>query len=180
MNNEYLRELYFGYATQYYVVGRYAAISSVTPVAGNLLHHAVEIALKGHLANSMSSSELKDNFKHNLSKLWGAFKNTLPTSDLEKYDTVISRLDQFETIRYPDHTSEFGMLVLHNVTKVLNRSKPKLPSPVPRYDLRLQEVDTLFDEIFNASSVNPKFFMSGLSKEAKNYLSEENATRWSG
>lgn len=155
-------------------------ISGLAPVAGNLLHHAVEMALKGHLVNSVSNSELKEELKHNLSKLWRTFKNIFPASDLTKYDVVISRLEQFETIRYPDHIAEHGMLVSHNVVKVPNLPKPKLPGPVPRYDLRLQEIDTLFDEIFNYSSVNPKFFMSGLSKVAKEYVKEENATRWAG
>lgn len=180
MNKEDLRQLYFSTATQYYVVGRYAVISGIAPVAGNLLHHAVEMALKGYLINSMSSSKLKDNIGHSLNKLWEIFKNTLPASDLKKYDTMISRLENFETIRYPDHVAEHGMLVQFDVGKVTNRSKPKLPGSVPRYDLRLQDIDDLFDEIFNSSSVNPSFFMSGLSQFAKEYLKKENKTRWGG
>ena len=87
-----LSELYFGAATQYYVVGRYAVFSNLTPVAGDLLHHAVEMALKGHLASSRSASDLKGP-KHSLTKLWRAFKKSLPMADLKKYDIVIARFE---------------------------------------------------------------------------------------
>ena len=176
---EDLRELYFNAATQYYVVGRYAVFSGLTPVAGNLLHHAVEMALKGHLASSLSVSDLKD-YKHSLSRLWRIFRKSLPTADLKKYDTMVARLDQFETIRYPEHIAKHGMLVQHDAAKVRHRSKAKLPRPVPRYDLRLQDVDALFDAIFEYSSVNPKFFISGLNSIARKFLVEDNATRWAG
>ncbi len=33
----------------YYVAGRFAALSGIFPVAGNQLHHAVEMLLKGAL-----------------------------------------------------------------------------------------------------------------------------------
>ena len=38
---------YFRFGTQYYVAGRYAALVWLIPVAGNLLHHAIEMYLKG-------------------------------------------------------------------------------------------------------------------------------------
>ena len=174
-----LHELYFGAATQYYVVGRYAVFSGLTPVAGNLLHHAVEMALKGHLASSLSASDLKGH-KHSLTKLWRTFKKSLPMADLKKYDTVIARLDQFETIRYPEHIAKHGMLALQDAAKVQSRSKMKLPRPVPRYDLRLQDVDALLDVVFDSSSVNPKFFVAGLNPIARKYLTENNATRLAG
>ena len=174
-----LRELYFGTATQYYVAGRYAMFTGLVPVAGNLLHQAVEMALKGHLATTLSTSDLK-NHKHSLHKLWRTFKKNLPTAHLKKYDSVITRLDQFETIRYPEHIAKHGMLVLQDAAKVRSRSKAKVHQTVPRYDLRLQDVDALLDAVFDSSSVNPKFFVTGLNSLAKKYLVMENATRLAG
>jgi hypothetical protein len=52
--------LFFSTGTQYYVSGRYAVTAGLSPVAGNLLHHAVEMSLKGGLARSMELKELKD------------------------------------------------------------------------------------------------------------------------
>lgn len=171
-----LRELYFGAATQYYIVGRYAVFSGLNPVAGNLLHHAVEMALKGHLASKLSASDLKNVYKHSLCMLWRTFKESLPTADLSKYDAVIARLDQFETIRYPEHIVKHGMCVLQDVTQRRSQSKMKLPQPVPRYDLCLQDVDALFEAIFVSSSVNPKFFFTRLGAIARKYLVENNTT----
>jgi hypothetical protein len=170
-----LCELYFGAATQYYVAGRYAVFAGLTPIAGNLLHHAVEMAMKGHLARTVSPSDLKDH-KHSLSTLWRTFKENLPTADLKRYDTVIARLDQLETIRYPEHIAKHGMLVMQDAAKVQSRKKAKLPQTIPHYDLRLQDVDALLDAIFASSSVNPKFFVAGLNSAAKKYLAENNAT----
>jgi len=34
-------------AIDYYAVGRYAVFAGLNPTAGNLLHHAVEMCLKG-------------------------------------------------------------------------------------------------------------------------------------
>ena len=51
---EAARSEFFSAGTQYYVAGRYAVIVGLIPVAGNLLHHAVEMFLKGGLASSIS------------------------------------------------------------------------------------------------------------------------------
>mgnify|MGYP001603489623 CR=1 FL=1 len=175
-----LRELYFGAATQYYIVGRYAVFSGLNPVAGNLLHHAVEMALKGHLASKLSATDLKNDYKHSLCKLWRTFKKSLPTAVLSKHDAVIAQLDQFETIRYPEHIVKHGMCVLQDVTQRRSQSKTKLPQPVPRYDLCLKDVDTLLEAIFASSSVNTKFFVMGLNTIARKYLVENNTTSFAG
>ena len=51
-------ELFFSSATQYYVSGRYAVFAGLTPVVGNLLHHAVEMYLKGALSKTMTLDQL--------------------------------------------------------------------------------------------------------------------------
>ena len=48
-NGERLQAEYFKIATDYYIAGRYAYFSALIPTAGNLLHHAVELYLKGYL-----------------------------------------------------------------------------------------------------------------------------------
>ena len=40
--------VYLRIAIQYYVVGRHAALRGQMPVAGNVVHHAVEMLLKRH------------------------------------------------------------------------------------------------------------------------------------
>jgi hypothetical protein len=42
--------LFISAGMDYYVAGRYAVFAGLNPTAANLLHHAVEMALKGALA----------------------------------------------------------------------------------------------------------------------------------
>jgi hypothetical protein len=59
-------EEFFKMAGQYYVVGRFAAFAGLIPITGNLLHHAVEMFLKGGLSkNGVSLVDLKK-MGHNL------------------------------------------------------------------------------------------------------------------
>ncbi len=175
-------ELYSGNALQYYIVGRFAVFTNLR-VAGNLLHHAVEMALKGHLSRSLSPANLKK-LKHSLGKLWPSFKESVSTSGLEKHDTVISRLIPFETVRYPDHAAEHGarFLISPGVAPKSHskRLREKLPRSVPRYDIYLGDVDALLAAIFAAASINPKFFSQGLKEAALDYLTTDNPTDFWG
>ena len=47
-----------------YAVGRYAVFAGLNPTAGNLLHHAVEMCLKGALAKKGKSPD--DLIRHRL------------------------------------------------------------------------------------------------------------------
>jgi hypothetical protein len=52
-NTKDLKDLYFRYATDYYVAARFAFFARSMPTAGNLFHHAVELYLKGSLLMSL-------------------------------------------------------------------------------------------------------------------------------
>ena len=91
-------ERFFSTACDYYIAGRFAAFARLNPVVGNLLHHAVEMYLKGALAKTKSLTDLKS-FLHNLPKLWEAFKQQANDAALTRFDTTIADLHQFEDIR---------------------------------------------------------------------------------
>ena len=42
-----VRMNFFGFGYQYYLAGRYAVAAQLLPIAANLLHHAIEMLLKG-------------------------------------------------------------------------------------------------------------------------------------
>ena len=88
-------------ACQYYVTARFAMEAQCMLVCGTLFHHAVEMALKAGLAKTRKLSDLKD-MGHDLKKLWRAYKADFPDPKLKRHDQTISRLDKFETLRYPD------------------------------------------------------------------------------
>jgi hypothetical protein len=50
----------------------------------------------------------------------------------------------------------------------------------PKYELYLDELDALVGRVFEATSVNPAFFLAGLQPRAREYLIEANAQCWAG
>jgi hypothetical protein len=69
-------EEFFKTAGQYYVGGRFAAFAGFIPITGNLLHHAVEMFLKGGLSKNGSSLVDLKKMNHNLPNIWAKFKAT--------------------------------------------------------------------------------------------------------
>jgi hypothetical protein len=144
------------------------------------LHHAIELAFKGGLARTTSPEDLKRKYMHSLRQLWRDFKQSVSDSRLDRFDRVVSELDHFETIRYPDHFEQYGILVsIASIRRDQEAKGPtRLPSPVPRYRLFLPEVDELLDAVFVCTSVNPAFFKGEVFKtEAQEFLARDNATR---
>lgn len=177
---DHSRVRYFSLAVQYYVAGRFAVHAGLNPVAGNLLHHALELALKGGLARVTSSEDLKKKYMHSLNPLWRDFKSIVSDPRLVRLDPVVSELDHFETIRYPEHVEQHGMLSL--IAPIPRnqdvKGRSRLPSPVPRYKLYLPEIDELLDAVFIGASVNPAFFKGEVFKsEARDFLGRDNVTR---
>ena len=173
------RHRYFSLAVQYYIAGRFAVHAGLNPVAGNLLHHAIELALKGGLARTKSAEDLKNNYMHSLDKLWRDFKLCVDSPPPVRLDRIVSGLDQFETIRYPEHVEQHGMF---SMIAPFRRDQDVKGSSgmgsVLRYKLYLPEIDELLDAIFVGSDTSPAFFRGELVKnEARDFLARDNATR---
>jgi hypothetical protein len=164
--------------TQYYVAGRYAVIAGLMPVAGNLLHHAIEMCLKGALSKKAGKSlqQLRD-LHHKLGPIWAEFKSQVRDPSLNQFDEVVADIDRFEDIRYPDRVLKQGALISIGTGK-----KPSTPmqitssSPLPpSYVLWLGEVDHLIAKVLATASINPKFFTSSFMKPAaRQYLTDQN------
>lgn len=108
---------FFTLATQYYVAGRYAAQVTGIPVAGNLLHHAIEMYLKGGLGKKgLTLAELKK-LGHNLPAIWEAFKSKFGLSTSSPHNQVIRDLHDFEELRYPDSVLNRGMMGRISMTR---------------------------------------------------------------
>jgi hypothetical protein len=98
---------FYAIGLQYHAAARFAAVSALMPVSGNLFHHALEMILKGKLTHTLSLDRLKK-CGHDLRKVWRRFKRMLPTEQLSPFDDLIAKLDQFETLRYPDDLLKRG------------------------------------------------------------------------
>jgi hypothetical protein len=170
--------LFFTLATQYYVTGRYAALAGLAPVAGNLVHHAIEMYLKGGLSKTMGLGELRK-LSHKLPKVWEAFKLQAGDPSLARFDSLMSALDAFEEVRYPDSILARGMAVTVGVRRAVPRSAVTSSCPAPTYEMYMEETDELVGKIFEVAAVNP-FFLTGLTKRAREYLKESNTQSWAG
>ena len=156
-------------AVQYYAAGRHAAIAQLNPVLGNLLHHAVEMALKASLTDCKTLLQLKD-LGHDLTKIWTQFKLRYSTAVAAPYDAIVTGLQKFEELRYPDSVLARGAMMELVLFKE-HVTTPRNPSPsVPRYLLVLEEIDELQTFIFRTVGINPLFFTGSMSEEAKRYL----------
>ena len=93
---------YLPLAVQHYVGGRILALQMHMPVAGNILHHAVELFLKAQIAEYTPTKELANSKKygHHLDLLWHEYTRRVPACPEYHFETI-SELDRFEEIRYP-------------------------------------------------------------------------------
>jgi hypothetical protein len=172
MNEDHM---FFSAAVQYYVTGRYAVFAQLNPIAANLLHHAVEMLLKGYLSKTLSLQELK-RLGHHLPRLWAECKALVINHNLDRLDTVVKKLNAFEGLRYPDSVLEKGAGTAIGVGPLsLSIATDGPPRPEPVYELCLEEVDELVQEIFSFSSVNPAAYACSLSFAAKNDLRRDNS-----
>jgi len=170
------RELYFSTGNQYYVSGRFAAFAGFIPVASNLLHHAVEMYLKGELSKKLSDEQLRQELGHKLPRIWERFKGSVGDPALDRFDEVIVELDHWELIRYPDEIMKKGMSGGIKIAKKERRSGPTYyNNPIPTYTVSIYEIDELVQVIHAASSVNPRLIEDLMMDEReKDYLYREN------
>jgi hypothetical protein len=160
--------LFISAGMHYYVAGRYAVFAGLNPTAANLLHHAVEMALKGALVKKGIDLKALKGLGHNLSRLWREFTRQYGIAG-STFDGVVAELQRFETIRYPDEILKQGLASL------ISRGKPSPPSGHTTHALWLGEIDELMDKIFTVGSINHKAYLNGIHKtEAKEYLIKEN------
>src|SRR5260370_15917615 len=87
---------------QNYIAGRSAFLADLHPVAGSLLHHAIEYFMKGALSKNRTLDELR-RLLHRLPDLWAAFKaEGAGALSLARFDAVVATLHAHWDLRYPD------------------------------------------------------------------------------
>jgi len=168
-----LQQLYFDIALQYHVSARFAAISGLLPVSGNLFHHALEMYLKGYFCKDLNEAQLR-NLHHNLRKLWRRFKAEVADQSLNQFDHAIAQLNRFERIRYPEEIERLGLRASIAFKKgdVAVKTPPK--SQEPSYEVTIDDLDALAKAIMENSRINPKFFTNRLKGDALTYLQQQN------
>lgn len=164
---------FFRMGTHYYVAGRFAALSGLFPVAGNLLHHAIEMYLKGALVRLLGLNGLRD-LGHDLDHIWNAYKARVSPADATSLDSPISELQRFERLRYPDTVVREGMDAAFTIFRGQQAEITGPNGPLRPYSLVLEDVDALVKSIFRDAGVNPRFHLQHLRDDAKAILSKHN------
>ncbi len=158
---------------QYYVAGRAAAIAHLSPVCGNLLHHAVELSLKAALTDVRTMPELKK-LNHNLKKIWAEFTNSFPNANIPAFNQAVVQLDKFEDLRYPNFVLANGAMIRFDLFRehvIPNQSgKPCEDPSLPQFLLVLEDIDALQELILEKASINPPAYTNSMSKQAREYL----------
>ena len=166
--SDMMDHLFISAGMHYYVAGRYAVFAGLNPTAANLLHHAVEMALKGALAKKGMDLKALKGLSHDLPRIWREFTAQYGI-DGSTFDGVIAELQKFETVRYPDEIIKQGL------TSSIGRGKPSPPSGHMTHALWLGEIDELVDKVFTVGSISHKAFVSCVPMpEARDYLIKEN------
>jgi hypothetical protein len=163
----------------YYVAGRFSALPGRSLiVSGNIMHHAIEMLLKGALCKAQGHSQQQIRaMNHKLTKAWEAFKKAFRSDPprLNRFDSAVKDLDKFEDLRYPDKllsSGMFGSLILKR-SHVAQTSHTDLRGyVVPEYRYVIEDVDELVKVIFEVGSINPQFFQ--VSDRALEILRENN------
>ena len=96
--------------------------------------------------------DLKRTFKHNLPKMWNAFKDEFLSTRLVQFDTTITELQKFEKIRHPEGLSEQGGLLFAEWKE--NSLQESLEPMFPTYRINVILIDYLVLKIFETSSSN--------------------------
>ncbi len=167
------------WATQYYVAGRLAARTFLSPIYANLLHHAVEMFLKTALQEVISRHEMRNTYRHDIEKLWQRFKEEEADPGLDRFDATVRALHEFEELRYPDKIPHSAIMIAvtwqpsHAVTSYA-------ATPTKQYEVFISDIDRLVIEIMKRIPLNPKFFTNMVSLSGREALKYQNphATDW--
>lgn len=132
--------------------------------------------LKGGLSKSKVNLKELKKLDHNLVAIWDAFKNQFKGGTLDEFDELVSTLNAFAELRYPDSVIIKGMACLISIKRPLSTaSATGVGAHVPQYIICLEDIDRLTATIFSVASVNPKFFIGHPNDAAKQWLEEDNA-----
>lgn len=159
---DFYTEKCFDYGMQYYVAARFAVSAGFIPVGATLAHHALEAMLKGCAAEGATKEQIlkfgyKQNFGHDLLKLWKAFIAKHPKLRLHGFKTMIRQLNDFEKIRFAEQLIGRGTLIEVAFTTPSKQHGPR-PRTARRFMLRMDLFDKLVRTIFKAANKNPAFY----------------------
>jgi hypothetical protein len=143
-------------------------------ICGNLFHHAVEMLLKSGLAKKGKGLDELRLMRHDLKKLWRAYKAEYPVGTLDRHSTTINALNKWDDIRYPN--PDFGSI---GVGLQWSGKPPEVKTfggiKTPKqFHITMDAIDDLIMDILGTSSWNPGVVM-GRNPAALEAITRNNA-----
>lgn len=92
--------------------------------------------------------ELRDAYVHRLIPLWRAAKSQLGARELDRFDSVVNKVSEWEEFRYPVFLHSRGNVLSFNPRKSPHL-KRRSRDPVNRYELNREEVDELITALIS-------------------------------
>jgi len=154
---------------EYLISGRFAIANRMIAIAGNLYHHGIEYILKSYLLNTMSVADIRL-LGHNLVNIWNKTKSNMPNIELNKFDSIIQRLNLFERIRYPDRIIREGAIISFSMTKTPAFKQLNPDVNIPVYELSVEEIEELVSFLIAISRINIKFYVNQYGNEVIPFL----------
>jgi len=185
---QFLRQQYLRYCIGYYIAARFSVFSGLW-IMGNLFHHAVEMLLKGFLCIDLEEKAMKNFSKsgHSLLDAWKLFKGVIGDKNADQFDDIITSLDEFEDIRYPDRVIKQGAIIVidplsidgkkfqsspnANHYNILNGRREKI------YRFNLSSIYSLIEFIFIKTAIDPNSFINLYGNDEMKYLKKYNKSK---
>ncbi|MDD2943916.1 MAG: hypothetical protein PHC51_13245 [bacterium] len=165
---EKMSDAFYVIGCQYFALAAYCADRMYLPIAATLYHHAIEMLLKGFLAKSKTSDDLKG-LGHNLKLLWHEFKALASTAELARYDTTIIQLNDIELLRYPDSIVDKGFVLKIGLGTPIPIDLPGTEG-LPQYLIDVSDVNAIATAIFKAGNVPVTPYFKNTPSEMKRTL----------
>lgn len=189
MKNKFaLKRQYLEYSIGYYIAGRFSVFGNLW-VVGNLLHHALEMLLKGFLCEKHDEFTLRNFSKrgHSILDAWNLFKKEIKDVGADQFDDIIAALDDFEDIRYPDKVVNQGAIIIIDSLSTSSQEFKRRPNASHYnslnsreekiYHFNLSSVDLLVEFIFSKIDINPNSLINLYSKDEMEYLKKNNMSK---
>ncbi len=107
--------------------------------------------------------ELKDVFVHRLVPLWRAAKTQLGKPELDKFDSVVNKVSEWEGFRYPGFVHSRGNVITFSPFKV-QRAKGRSRDLVNRYDVNREEIDELVAGLLTTGGYSPAWIQMRVAR----------------
>lgn len=114
-------------ADEFYLLTRFSNRAFLQYMAYRMAHHTLEYYLKAGLSIYFTTNDMKK-LGHNIDDLWKKYKPLIPDTKIDA--RIISHINKFETMRYPDSNKFVRTLWGASYDELFSEVLSKVPDEV--------------------------------------------------